>query len=71
MGKKYHELTIKEQLEFADTVVGMLVSRCWKDETTDPTGYTITKRKMGEHAGKVIRDIERGALQPTKLKVKF
>lgn len=69
--KKYQELSIEEQLEFADTVLGMLVGRCWKDETTDPTGYTITKRKMGEHAGKVKEIIKRGGLMPSKVKVRF
>lgn len=69
--KKYQELSIEEQLEFADTVLGMLVSRCHKDETTDHTGYTITKVKIGEHAGKVKQIIERGGLMPPKVKVKF
>lgn len=66
MNKRYRELSKGEQAELADSVIGMLISRCWKDETTDPTGYTITKRRMGEHAGKVLRDIKRGALQGVK-----
>lgn len=71
LSKKYLEMPVNEQLEIADAIIGMLVTRCWKDETTDPTGFTITKRKMGEHAGTVIRDIKRGALQPSKVKVEF
>lgn len=68
---KYTQLTKEEQAEIADKVIGMLISRVHKDETTDPTGYTITKRKLGEHAAKVIRDIESGALQPVKNMKKF
>ena len=65
------ELTVEQQLKLADSVIGMLIGRVHKDETTDFSGFTITKRRLGEHAGEVIRDIKRGALQPTNIKVKF
>ena len=69
--KDTKSLTIEEQLKLADSIIGMLISRVHRDETTDPTGFTITKHKLGEHAGKVIEDIEHGALQPTKFRGKF
>lgn len=70
--KHYTELTIDEQLCLADGIIGMLIARVHRDKTTDPAGYTITKRKLGEHAGKVLQDIKRGALQPIKNKdIKF
>ncbi len=57
--------TIDEQLELASKIIGMLVARCRQDETTDHTGFTITKNRLDEHAGKVMEDIKRGVLQPT------
>jgi hypothetical protein len=54
------------QTQLAGKIIGMFISRVHKDETTDFTGYTITKKRLGEHAEKVIRDIEGGALQRMK-----
>lgn len=64
-------MSIVEQSELAEKVLGMLMRRVMRDETTDHTGFTISKRKLGEHIGKVIADIERGALQPVKYAKKF
>lgn len=64
-------MSSEEQLKIAEQAIGMLVSRCQRDETTDFTGFNISKRKLGEHAGKVLEEIKRGALQPPKIKVKF
>lgn len=64
---KYTELSKETQAQIADRVIGMLMNRVWKDETTDFSGFTISKRRLGEHAAKVQKDIERGALQPTTI----
>lgn len=68
-----YEAMINDYIErrVADSIVGMLVSRIHKDETTDYTGFTITKEAVGKHAGLVMRDIQRGALHAIKLKGKF
>jgi hypothetical protein len=55
----------------ADTIIGMLVGRIHKDETTDYTGFNISKEAVGKHAGKVMRDIQRGALHSVHVMGKF
>ena len=69
--RKYMELTPEEQAEFADSVIGMLISRVHRDYSDDTTGFTIQKTTVGKHAGKVMEDIRRGALQPIKHNVRF
>lgn len=69
MSNKLPELTVEEQLKIAEKVISMLMRRAWRDETTDHTGFNISKRKLAEHASKVMKDIEGGALQPTKFKL--
>jgi len=56
-----------EQVDMARRITSMLLHRIHKDETTDFTGYNISKARVAEHAQKVVEDIERGALQPMKL----
>ena len=65
------ELTVEQQYELAQKVLNMLVSRCHKDETTDWSGFNISKTRMQEHAVKVLEQVKRGVLQPTKTKVRF
>ena len=69
--KTIDELTIKQQYDLAQTVLSMLISRCHKDETTDYSGFNISKTRMQEHAVKVLEQVKRGSLQPTKTRVKF
>jgi len=69
--KTLGELTIKQQYDLAQSVLSMLISSCHKDETTDYSGFNISKTRMQEHAVKVLEQVKRGSLQPTKTRVKF
>ena len=64
--KQVADLSVELQLEIANKVLGMLMIRIHRDETTDFTGFTITKKRVAEHMGKVVDDIKSGALQPIK-----
>ena len=61
-------MNVDEQLDITKRVLSMLNNRVHKDETTDPTGYTITKRKMQLHMEAVTRDVENGILKPNPRK---
>lgn len=67
MKTKIHEFTVEEQSLIAEQILPMLIVEIHKDETTDPTGYTISKRRVGELAQKVTDKVRRGALQPSKI----
>jgi len=65
--RKIYEFSVEEQDLIASQVLSMLIVEIHKDETTAPTGYTISKKRVGELAQKVTDKIRRGALQPSKI----
>lgn len=67
MRLKIHEFTVEEQSLIAEQILPMLIVEIHKDETTDPTGYTISKERVGYLAQKVTDKVRRGALQPSKI----
>jgi hypothetical protein len=71
MARKVSEFTVDEQTAIAEVVIGKLVAEIHKDFITDPSGYNISKKRVGELSAKVIKNIKRGGLQPSKIVTKF